>query len=110
MGSVSMPQQLSPQELSRLTASKQDILLLDVREKWEYEITHLPDAVLIPMRELSSRLTELNPKQQIIVYCHHGARSMQACTFLHNKGFSNVRNLAGGIDALANIDHTLKKY
>ena len=58
-----------------------------------------------------SRLSELNPEQQIIVHCHAGGRSRRATEFLLQQGFKNVKNLRGGITAWANeIDPTVQKY
>ncbi len=84
--------------------------VLDVREEYEYRLAHL-DAHLIPLRELSGRVSELDPSKEIIVYCHVGGRSMSAVRFLNSKGFTNVKNLAGGIDAWAReIDPTMIRY
>jgi rhodanese-related sulfurtransferase len=87
-------------------------LLLDVRELWEYQTANLPDSVLIPMGEIASRVhTELDPDQQIVVLCHHGARSLNVTMWLRNQGFENVQSLAGGIDAWSrSIDPSVPRY
>lgn len=85
--------------------------LIDVREPWEYEHVHLPDAKLIPLAELPSRLREINPDQPAIIYCHHGIRSWHAVCFLVENGFEQVFNLSGGIDAWSrDIDPALPRY
>jgi adenylyltransferase/sulfurtransferase len=86
-------------------------LLLDVREPHEYEIAHLADSRLIPLRELPRRLTELDSHADIVVLCHHGMRSLQAVELLRGAGFSRARSLAGGIDAWAEaIDPGMARY
>lgn len=85
--------------------------LIDVRERWEYDLVHLPDAQLIPLAELPSRLREINPSEPVIVYCHHGIRSWHAACFFVHSGFERVCNLSGGIDAWSReIDPALARY
>jgi rhodanese-related sulfurtransferase len=50
-------------------------LLLDVREPWEFQTCRIPDSMLVPMRELPARLAEIDPASDVVVICHHGARS-----------------------------------
>jgi adenylyltransferase/sulfurtransferase len=78
-----------------------DVVVLDVREYHEYDICNIEGSVLIPLGEIADRLDELNEDDEIVVHCHHGGRSMRATQFLRDKGFKNVKNLAGGIDAWA---------
>lgn len=75
------------------------ILLLDVREPDEVSFVTLPGSVHIPMGEVPGRLHELDPDKEIIVYCHHGVRSLHVAQFLAQRDFENVASLAGGIDA-----------
>jgi rhodanese-related sulfurtransferase len=87
-----------------------DTVLLDVREQWEFDIVHLPGATLIPLSSIPFRLKEVPADKTIIVYCHTGVRSQQACMFLQDKGWQEVFNLEGGIDACSAIDESLEKY
>jgi len=73
--------------------------LLDVRQPAEYEKLHLPGAKLIPLPELTDRLEELNLDEPLIVYCAIGGRSRAAGQLLAGKGFNEVYNLKGGINA-----------
>jgi sulfur-carrier protein adenylyltransferase/sulfurtransferase len=73
--------------------------LLDVRQPEEYESEHLPGAKLIPLSELSSRVTELDAEKPTVVYCAIGGRSRVAAQVLAAKGFREVFNLTGGIKA-----------
>ncbi|MES1264044.1 MAG: rhodanese-like domain-containing protein, partial [Variovorax sp.] len=80
-------------------------VLLDVREPWEVQtasVTPRGYALLaIPMNELPSRLAELPAGARIACLCHHGARSQHVASFLAQRGFGDVANVAGGIDAWA---------
>jgi rhodanese-related sulfurtransferase len=74
-------------------------VLLDVREPWEYEKARINGATLIPMREVPSRLGQIDEGKEVVAICHHGGRSMQVAMFLEKQGFKRVHNLVGGIDA-----------
>lgn len=73
--------------------------LLDVRQGKEYEGGHLPGAHLIPLGELETRYSELDPLKPTIVYCASGARSRAAAAILERRGFDQVLNMGGGIHA-----------
>ena len=74
-----------------------EFVLLDVRQPKEYDAEHLPGAVLVPMKELTEKLDELDPKKPVIVYCASGGRSTIAARLMSGKGFEEVYNLSGGI-------------
>lgn len=85
--------------------------LLDVREPWEFQTCRIENSSLLPLRELSGRLAELDPAAETVVICHHGGRSMQAALFLERNGFARVHNLAGGVDAWArSVDPAMPVY
>jgi rhodanese-related sulfurtransferase len=90
--------EITVQELQALRDSNADFFLLDVRDKWEHDAENL-GGHLIPLTELPERLQELNPNQSIIVHCQMGGRSSRAVAFLLENGFSDVKNLRGGIKA-----------
>lgn len=86
-------------------------ILLDVRERGEFDYVHLPESLWIPLHQLPQRLQELNPQQEIVVICHHGMRSRQAAQYLCSQGFVQVTNLSGGIDAWAHhCDPQMLRY
>ncbi|MFN7709810.1 MAG: rhodanese-like domain-containing protein [Holosporales bacterium] len=86
-------------------------LLLDVREANELAICKIAPHVWIPLGDLSMRLGELDPDENIIVLCHHGGRSARAVYLLSGRGFDKVWNLVGGIDAYAvRVEPTLPRY
>jgi hydroxyacylglutathione hydrolase len=72
-------------------------VIVDVREPWEFLSGHIPGALLIPLGELASRLTELDPSQPTAVVCASGNRSQSAAALLGQRGFQKVYNLADGM-------------
>lgn len=91
---------LSPEEVQERCAAHPEIVLLDVREPDEWEIHHIPGAILMPMRTLTTRLSELDPEKETIVICEHGVRSQSVAQFLVAQAqFRNVGNMAGGMSA-----------
>ena len=102
---------ITPQQLKIQLDQSADLMLLDIRELFEYEICRLPGAKLIPMNEIPTRLTELPREQSIVVYCHAGVRSARVVAWLRHQGFDNAQNLAGGIDAWScEIDPYVPRY
>ncbi|MFN3704627.1 MAG: molybdopterin-synthase adenylyltransferase MoeB [Thermoflexales bacterium] len=75
--------------------------LVDVREPYEWQIVHFPQARLIPMREVPQHLDELRQASELLVYCRSGARSAEVVRYLHTQGFKNAKNVRGGILAWA---------
>lgn len=105
--------QISPQELAAWLADAKRArpLLLDVREPWEFEKARIQGAQLIPMRELPSRVEELDRDKELVAICHHGGRSQQVALFLEKAGFTRIHNLAGGVDAWSRtVDPTVPVY
>jgi rhodanese-related sulfurtransferase len=77
----------------------ESVLVLDVREPFEIALAPFPGATHIPMGDIPSRMTELDPDRETVVVCHHGVRSAQVAMYLAQIGFEHVLNLSGGIDA-----------
>lgn len=105
--------QLSPAELAAKLQSPQPPHLLDVRNPEEFEYVALPGATLIPLGELSLRAEEIEAwkDEEIVVYCHHGIRSLHAIGMLRPLGFSKLLNLSGGIDRWTDeVDPKLPRY
>ena len=90
---------------------RDEITLLDVREPREWRTARVADALHIPMRNVPSRLDELDPERTIVVMCHGGTRSRQVAEYLAATGYTNVFNLAGGIDAWSvEVDPSIPRY
>ena len=103
--------EISPQELKQKLDKQESVLLLDVREQSEYNIVHLENARLIPINTLPHHVDSLLSDQEIVVYCHHGTRSLYAVAYLQQNGFTDAKNLTGGIDQwAAEIDPNLPRY
>lgn len=95
---------------ARLRADDQ-IVLLDVREPWEFELAQLPNAKLVPLSTIPDAVGELDPEAEYIVYCHHGMRSAMAANWLKSRGYSRVSNMTGGIDAWSVVvDRAVPQY
>ncbi len=102
---------ISVQELKGKMDARDAFQLIDVREPFEFEIARIDGAKLIPLGEIPERAEELDREQTLIVHCHSGRRSAQAVRLLKQRGFVNVYNLEGGIDAWSDfIDPTVPKY
>ena len=86
--------------------------LLDVREPWEHQTAVIAGAKLIPMGDIPSRAhQELDPDDHIVVYCHHGVRSLSVTNWLRQQGFENTQSMRGGIDAWSRqIDPKVPTY
>jgi len=90
-------------------------VVLDVREPWEVQTASVqPDGftlVAIPMNQIPARLGELEPDAPIACLCHHGSRSQQVAMFLAQRGFGELANVAGGIDAWSReLDPAVPRY
>jgi molybdopterin/thiamine biosynthesis adenylyltransferase/rhodanese-related sulfurtransferase/molybdopterin converting factor small subunit len=107
---VSEEFQISPEELkSKLDGGS--VVLLDVREPLEWEISRLEGAILMPVGQVPGRVNELSTADEIVVYCKSGVRSARVTNFLRELGFRKVKNLAGGIDEWADrIDLDMPRY
>jgi len=97
------PLEISCQAVHEMLLGKEEFLFIDCREQPEHETVHIPEAVLIPMSELSTRAAELGAEKQrrIVIHCHHGGRSLRVATWLREQGYSHAQSMAGGIDAWA---------
>jgi sulfur-carrier protein adenylyltransferase/sulfurtransferase len=98
-------------ELKKMLDRKEDFVLVDVREPFEYDICHINQAQLIPLGELPARLSEFDSADEIVLHCKSGARSAKALRILQEAGFKKVVNLEGGITAWSDqVDPTVPKY
>jgi adenylyltransferase/sulfurtransferase len=112
---MARPLEISVQELKAVLDSGMiaagDATLLDVREPWEAEICRIPGSTLVPLGALAMNASALERRKPIYVYCHHGARSMQATQWLRRNGFAGASNVAGGIHAWAEqIEPGMARY
>ncbi len=92
----SLPVDLTVQQVNAIR-NNPDVVLIDVREQWEYDEGHIPNVKLIPLGELPNRLNEIPKDKFVVMTCRSGNRSNQATQFLRSQGFDNVHNMQGGI-------------
>ena len=99
----------APQLVERLKTNH--LQLIDVREPHEWDICRIDGATLIPLGQIENRLSELDPAQEVILYCKMGGRSKKAYNLLRDQGFTDLRNLTGGIRAWSEeVDPSVPTY
>ena len=107
-------QEIAVEDLKKTQDRREPLFLLDVREPQEFQICRIPGSTLIPLGDLPNRLAELPSgagAPPIVVHCKMGARSAKAVKLLRERGFTQARNLSGGILAwIDRIDPALPKY
>ena len=106
-------QQITPNQLKAWLddPQRENPQLVDVREPWEFETCKIAGAQLLPMRSVPARHVELKRDSDVVVICHHGARSFQVGQFLEQQGFAKVINLTGGVAAWArDVDPAMPTY
>ncbi len=113
--------QIRPAAFNQWLTTQSDAmpLVLDVREPWEVSTASVKpladapafDVLFMPMQSVPARLDELPQDRMIACLCHHGIRSQQVAAFLLNRGFENVINISGGIDAWSTeLDTSVATY
>ena len=90
-------QDIRVEELKMMIDGKEDTILLDVREQYEFDEGHIAGSILIPTGQITRRIVELDKNKTIVVICATGSRSAQVAQYLVKNGFSKVKNLVGGI-------------
>lgn len=125
MGASRSPVPVSPEALSPASfeagpetaqrlVSNAAVHLIDCRERFEFDLCRIDGAQLVPMNETPSRLQELEAladERPLIVYCHHGVRSLNVVAWLRRNGVENCWSLAGGIDAWSlQVDPSVSRY
>lgn len=107
--------EVSVEELKKALAEGGDRQFVDVREPQELELANVDGFQNLPLSEFGEWsgkiLTLLDPEKETLVMCHHGMRSAQMCQWLMNQGFTNVKNVEGGIDAYSiRVDPSVPRY
>lgn len=106
-----MIRELGPAELAQRLADASPPRLIDVREPWEWALARLPGAELIPLGTLPEAAGRLEKDAPLVLYCHHGVRSQHAARYLAGLGFTDLGNLAGGIEAWSRlVDPGVPRY
>lgn len=102
------PDDISVETLKQMRDARQDFLLVDVRNPDEVAICEIAGSKKLPLPELPQRFQELSKDKLIVLHCKMGGRSSRALSFLRQQGYTQIKNLAGGITAwVERIDPTL---
>ncbi len=103
--------EITPAEVKAKLSRGEKFAFIDVREKWEYDTSHIEGSTLVPLRTVPNNLAQLNGGGEVILFCHHGMRSLDAANWLRSQGVENVRSMSGGIDRWsAEIDPKVPRY
>jgi len=109
-----IPLEITPQEVTQRLAAGEQLALIDVREPGEVQLARIEGAELIPMRTVPAELQRLEAhagQALLIVFCHHGVRSLNVVNWLREQGVSACRSMAGGIDRWSReIDPSVPRY
>lgn len=109
---MELPFEISPREVRGLLDSGRKIQLVDVREPEEHRTAQIEGARLIPMRTVPLNLQELEGEDStLVVFCHHGVRSLSVVDWLRRQGIENCQSMAGGIDRWSSeVDGSIPRY
>lgn len=103
--------EITPSEAKKLLDTGAGVLLVDVREPWEFQVCSIAGAKLIPMGAIPANLQALDTDDEVICYCHHGMRSLDVVVWLRGQGVERARSLAGGIERWSlEIDPRVPRY
>ena len=106
--------EIAPTEVKRRLDSGEKLHLIDVREPFEHAQSSIAGSELVPMRSVPSALGQLQSRAEeapLIVFCHHGVRSLNVVSWLRQQGIENCQSMSGGIDAWSvEIDTAVPRY
>ena len=103
--------QISPEELAERLRAGDEIPLIDVRSREEWEAVHIDGATFFTQELMQEMISEWPKDREIVFVCHHGVRSLDAASYFAGHGFEHVRSMTGGIDAWSvEVDPELPRY
>ena len=103
--------QIEPRELAERVARGEQVYLLDVRTREEYDAVKIDNAQLFTQELMQELLSDLSRENLLVIYDHQGTRSLDAAAYFQGHGFENVKSLRGGIDAWSvDVDPKLRRY
>ena len=109
-----LPYEVTPREVEDRRKAGELMCLIDVREDMEWQVCRIEGASLVPMNTVPARLQELDAQADVtplIVYCHHGVRSLNVVHWLRRNGVENCQSMRGGIDLWSlDIDPSVPRY
>jgi rhodanese-related sulfurtransferase len=90
--------EITPTDMKARLDRGEKLVLVDVREPWEHQLCRIDGAQLVPLGSLAASLETLPDVDEVICYCHHGMRSLDAASWLRLQGIEKAKSLAGGIE------------
>jgi rhodanese-related sulfurtransferase len=104
--------EITPQEVQRRLSAGEKLRLIDVREPFEFQQARIEGAELIPMRSIPNALALFEEEENpIVLFCHHGMRSLQVAGWLREQGVGNCTSMSGGIDRWSlEVDPNVPRY
>ena len=103
--------EISPVEVKTRMDRGEKLVLTDVREPWEYELCRIEGAKLMPLGSLAANVNDLLGVDEVICYCHHGMRSLDAAAWLRFQSIDNAKSLSGGIERWStDVDPHVPRY
>ena len=103
--------EITPAEVKARIDRGEKLVFIDVREPWEHQVCNIEGARLIPLGSLAASLQTLPDVDELICYCHHGMRSLDAAVWLRFQGIEKAKSLAGGIERWSvEIDPKVPRY
>ena len=103
--------EITPAEVKARLDQGEKLIFIDVREPWEYEVCRIEGARHVPLGALAASLQTLPDVDEVICYCHHGIRSLDAATWLRFQGIEKAKSLSGGIERWSvEIDPDVPRY
>ena len=111
---MALPLEITPVEVKKRLDAGEKLYLVDVREPHEFAIAKIEGAVLIPMRAIPGELQDLEARADegpLMVFCHHGMRSLNVVNWLRNQGVEACQSISGGIDLWSTtVDPSIPRY
>ena len=111
---VQLPLETTVRDVKRRLDAGEAVQLIDVREPFEHQIAHIANSKLIPMNTVPASLQEIERKSDngtLIVFCHHGVRSLNVVNWLRQQGVEECQSMSGGIDSWsAEVDSSVPRY
>jgi adenylyltransferase/sulfurtransferase len=103
--------EITPADVKARLDRGESLVLIDVREPWEHQVCRIDGARLIPLGSLAASLQTLPDVDEVICYCHHGMRSLDAAACLRFQGIEKAKSLAGGIERWSlEVDPNIPRY
>jgi len=103
--------EITPADVKARLDQGEKLILIDVREPWEFALCRIEGAKHLPLGALAANLNTLPDVDEVICYCHHGMRSLDAATWLRFQGIERAKSLAGGIERWSvEVDPKVPRY